>query len=223
MRGFSLAFAFFLLAISGLEARRISRDSSEKDNKPDWLINVPLQQQRYQLGGKQNLSKFKKRQSGVTFTPPLQIDEKQSLSNNAEKAKKTGKRDSDTYSSWTGLQNCQDRNPNNDPCVKCNCDNAGADWNGQNYWNCTMHTKRCFKGRDIHCVDSVKSPGQCCPTCPNGENCRIQGKIVKPDVNKKYFTHGDDSEYKRCDKGGLVVTCKITKDGMWTRTKCKSN
>ncbi|ESP03058.1 hypothetical protein LOTGIDRAFT_157019 [Lottia gigantea] len=28
----------------------------------------------------------------------------------------------------------------------------------------------------VPCVDSVKMPGQCCPTCPNGENCRAEFK-----------------------------------------------
>lgn len=68
-------------------------------------------------------------------------------------------------------------------------------WNGQQYnngekWNpdpCTFCT--CEGGRPIcavadcalpSCVDMVHDADQCCPTCPNGPNCRASDGTVIP-------------------------------------------
>ncbi|XP_059149042.1 von Willebrand factor C domain-containing protein 2-like [Physella acuta] len=53
----------------------------------------------------------------------------------------------------------------NDPCQTCTC------VDGQ--FECMV---MCCAAPE--CVDSVKSPGACCPYCPNGPNCRIEGEIV---------------------------------------------
>ncbi|XP_059149049.1 kielin/chordin-like protein [Physella acuta] len=56
----------------------------------------------------------------------------------------------------------------NNPCMRCSC------VDGQ--FECMIE---CCKG--LECVDGVIKPGACCPTCPNGKNCKINGRIVPID------------------------------------------
>ncbi|XP_059149073.1 kielin/chordin-like protein [Physella acuta] len=63
--------------------------------------------------------------------------------------------------------NCEGLNnpATGDPCMHCYCTNGR--------YECI--TGDCGTPR---CFDSVKKPGDCCRTCPNGENCAFEGWVI---------------------------------------------
>ncbi|XP_059149048.1 kielin/chordin-like protein [Physella acuta] len=52
-----------------------------------------------------------------------------------------------------------------DPCRRCECDGDQL----------MCYNIPCAWGK---CVDGYTEPGQCCPTCPNGRNCKANGVII---------------------------------------------
>lgn len=111
----------------------------------------------------------------------------------------------DAWRTWEGLEvNC-DSSPKDNPCVKCSCTTIGK-YGDKDYNSCREDTKHCYD--HIPCADSIVKPGECCSTCPNGENCSIFGSIVKPG-DTKIYEEGSDSKYKVCGAGGVVKSCTI--------------
>ncbi|XP_078678529.1 kielin/chordin-like protein [Branchiostoma floridae x Branchiostoma belcheri] len=61
--------------------------------------------------------------------------------------------------------------PNGDPCHTCTCEFNSWQSTGQEmcyYADCACPS----------CVDEVIDPGQCCPRCPNGDNCNAMGTVI---------------------------------------------
>ncbi|XP_046560516.1 von Willebrand factor C domain-containing protein 2-like [Haliotis rubra] len=64
-----------------------------------------------------------------------------------------------------------------DPCTPCLCEQTGR-------MACLQ-----IDCRYAPCVDAVQKPGNCCPSCPNGMNCKYgdhiikEGDVYKPDAN----------------------------------------
>ena len=54
--------------------------------------------------------------------------------------------------------------------------------------------------------------GECCPTCPNGPNCWIYGKIVVPSDGKQKMPGSTKEyyEYSFCNTDGSVKVCTVT-------------
>ncbi|XP_059149059.1 integumentary mucin C.1-like [Physella acuta] len=67
----------------------------------------------------------------------------------------------------TNPENCEGLdNPDPDnPCAHCFCSNGR--------YVCEYHS--CIAPS---CVDDVTNPGECCPFCPNGDNCQVGGQII---------------------------------------------
>ncbi|KAI8504059.1 hypothetical protein Bbelb_181270 [Branchiostoma belcheri] len=61
--------------------------------------------------------------------------------------------------------------PNGDPCHTCTCE--------FNWWQSTAQ-EMCYHADCAcpSCVDEVIDPGQCCPRCPNGDNCNAMGTVI---------------------------------------------
>jgi len=124
------------------------------------------------------------------------------------------------YTHWGYNVQCK---KTNDACVTCACTTNHTHEYWGDYNMCTTIVKTC---RGAPCVDAVKEHGKCCKTCPNGDNCRIYGKIYTPDPSKKIHKPGDKSEYSKCLVNGWIHVCTITKtpgeDGwVTTTTSCK--
>ncbi|KAL4230971.1 von Willebrand factor C domain-containing protein 2-like [Mactra antiquata] len=73
------------------------------------------------------------------------------------------------------------------PCVHCVCDPSGQ--------------VLCLAGACVMppCVDAVNDPDQCCPVCPNGENCRHsdgtiirKGEVYNPDTKTTCMCPNND-------------------------------
>jgi len=130
---------------------------------------------------------------------------------------------SDAWRTWEGVNENCDLSPKDNPCVTCSCKKVGHSMDGTDDYNaCREETKFCH-GR-LPCAASVKKPGECCKSCPNGPNCSIYGTIRTPSERKFFKPGSDNKEYKVCGLQGVVKTCFISRqmDG-WaivTRTEC---
>ncbi|XP_066284608.1 kielin/chordin-like protein [Branchiostoma lanceolatum] len=62
-------------------------------------------------------------------------------------------------------------NPYGDPCHTCTCEFNS--WQGTGEEMCYIVDCACPA-----CVDDVIDPGQCCPRCPNGDNCNAMGTVI---------------------------------------------
>lgn len=109
------------------------------------------------------------------------------------------------------VHNCDDT-PKDNPCIKCNCKQRTR--RDQISFPCEEVTTQCHQRLPLPCVDSVTFEGDCCPTCPNGDNCKILGQVVKPS-DEKYFNPENELEYYVCHPDGYVGRCviKIKEDG----------
>ncbi|KAK7471528.1 hypothetical protein BaRGS_00035808 [Batillaria attramentaria] len=68
---------------------------------------------------------------------------------------------------WQGKWYAEGQQFNPDPCTFCNCQNGRA--------MCAVAD--CMMPA---CVDSKRDPTQCCPVCPNGNNCRAPDGTIIP-------------------------------------------
>lgn len=84
-------------------------------------------------------------------------------------------------------------------CKECVCTDEGE-------VECTE--TKCF---DYPCVDKVRQPGNCCPMCPNGQNCKApDGTVVR--YEEEYVM--SENVVCVCDKdqwGELEASCKSKK------------
>merc|ERR1712243_355653 len=105
------------------------------------------------------------------------------------------RRENDWSIQWYGANaKCEDKGPLT-PCDTCSC-TLLQQFQGVNFNKCTKKTKQCFHW-NLHCVDSVKKEGECCPTCPNGITCRIYGQVVSVGETK-YKNPVNDKETSQC-------------------------
>jgi len=112
----------------------------------------------------------------------------------------------DAWRTWEGLEANCDSSPKGNPCVTCACTTVTT-LSGKNYNSCREDIKHC--NNYVPCADSIVQQGECCPSCPNGENCSINGTIVEPGETKFWFKLGSDYKYRMCGVGGVVQTCTI--------------
>jgi len=112
--------------------------------------------------------------------------------------------------SWVGLNaKCEDYGPLT-ACDKCSC-KLLQEFNGQHYNRCNKTTRHCYSW-NLHCVDSVKNEGECCPTYPNGITCLIYGQVVS--VGEKIHQNPEnENESSQCvnekNYGPMVKKCTI--------------
>jgi len=131
----------------------------------------------------------------------------------------------DSWRRWHGLQANCDASPRGNPCITCTCQELTRyQYDGQTYIfnSCEEITKLCYT--NVACADSIVKSGECCPSCPNGPNCKIYGKIMTPS-QQKIFKPGSNSEYSLCGVRGEVTVCHITTINHGyatsTRTMCR--
>ena len=65
---------------------------------------------------------------------------------------------------------------------------------------------------DLQSFLHLITQGECCPTCPNGPNCWIYGKIVVPSDGKQKMPGSTKEyyEYSFCNTDGSVKVCTVT-------------
>jgi len=114
----------------------------------------------------------------------------------------------DRWRMWEGVEvECESRQTD-DPCVTCSCTKLGIVVEGYDYNKCEETVTECHAR--VPCADSVIKPGDCCPTCPNGPNCRIYGQLVNPSGDKIRKEGSTDEEYAICESSGKVKICTVT-------------
>ncbi|XP_076464742.1 von Willebrand factor C domain-containing protein 2-like [Babylonia areolata] len=94
-----------------------------------------------------------------------------------------------TGCTWQGKHYPEGHSFSPDPCTSCQCSGGQAMCA---VMDCMMPA----------CVDMVHSPDQCCPTCPNGPNCRApDGTIIPAGQEVKI----DSSTTCRCEQSHFMM------------------